>query len=312
MISVRFYGPDDQARWDDFVRQACNGHFMFCRPFMDYHSDRFTDASLIVEEEGAWLAILPANRVGDDLWSHQGLTFGGLVHGDALKTARCLKVFQAIAEFAAAENISVLHLKILPYIYHRRPAEEQVYALFRMGAELTRCDVTAVIQQSDRIPFSSRRRRGVKKAAKAELRYRQDDSLEGFYVVLAEVLQARHGTAPTHTLDELKLLKERFPEEIKVFTAVDQEKVVAGVLIFEHAKVAHCQYIASNDQGRNVGALDGLFHYLIHDVYPEKDYVDFGTSNRENGHVLNDTLINQKEEFGGRAVAHPCYTISFT
>ena len=44
---------------------------------MDYHKDRFEDYSLMVFKDEKLVAVLPANRVEDKLFSHQGLTYGG-------------------------------------------------------------------------------------------------------------------------------------------------------------------------------------------------------------------------------------------
>ena len=46
---------------------------------MEYHADRFTDYSLLVYDGNKLLALLPANRSGDVLYSHAGLTYGGVI-----------------------------------------------------------------------------------------------------------------------------------------------------------------------------------------------------------------------------------------
>jgi hypothetical protein len=39
-----------------------------------------SDYSLLIFEEDKLIAVLPANRVSDTVYSHQGLTYGGLVY----------------------------------------------------------------------------------------------------------------------------------------------------------------------------------------------------------------------------------------
>ena len=60
-----------------------------------------------------------------------------------------------------------------------------------------------------------------------------------------------------------------------------------------------------------MGALDLLFSTLL-DKCSENgmDYFDFGTSNRAENNDLNDSLIFQKEGFGGRAVCYDTYEYS--
>ena len=42
------YNSTNKAIWDKFVTDAKNGHIMFLRDYMDYHSERFRDHSLMV------------------------------------------------------------------------------------------------------------------------------------------------------------------------------------------------------------------------------------------------------------------------
>ena len=66
--------------WNDFVANAKNATFLFHRDFMEYHSDRFEDNSLLIfDEKEKLVAIFPANRIGNELFSHQGLTYGEIV-----------------------------------------------------------------------------------------------------------------------------------------------------------------------------------------------------------------------------------------
>ena len=77
---VRKYQSTDYLTWNEFVANAKNATFLFHRDFMEYHSDRFQDFSLLIFDENQNLkAILPANRVNDIVFSHHGLTYGGLV-----------------------------------------------------------------------------------------------------------------------------------------------------------------------------------------------------------------------------------------
>ena len=62
MISICRYTQDKHAQWDDFVKVSKNGTFLFLRAYMDYHSDRFHDHSLMFHnEKGKLIAVLPAN-----------------------------------------------------------------------------------------------------------------------------------------------------------------------------------------------------------------------------------------------------------
>ena len=74
MIEIHRYTAAYHRDWNDFVSESSNGTFLFLREYMEYHADRFTDYSLLVYEGNKLLALLPANRSGDVLYSHAGLT----------------------------------------------------------------------------------------------------------------------------------------------------------------------------------------------------------------------------------------------
>ena len=81
MFDIRRYTPEKAAEWNAFVAQSKNGTFLFDRRYMDYHSDRFEDYSLMFYREDRLYALMPANRCGDVFQSHAGLTYGGVVGG---------------------------------------------------------------------------------------------------------------------------------------------------------------------------------------------------------------------------------------
>ena len=52
MFEIRRYTADRADEWNLFVAASKNGTFLFDRRFMDYHSDRFRDHSLMVYRDG--------------------------------------------------------------------------------------------------------------------------------------------------------------------------------------------------------------------------------------------------------------------
>ena len=305
---VRSYVPADADVWNSLNKAASNGHFLFDRRFMEYHAARFIDASIVIEENGAIQGLLPANRTGSTVHSHQGLTFGGFVTVNT-STPATMRRLDTIASYLCKQGVTTMVYKALPYIYHRQPAGADLYWLFRRNAALVRRDATTTIDYRQPGSFSSRRLRGVKKAAKSKLTIAASNDVEGFWRLLDQALRSRHGVAPVHTLDELTLLIDRLPQNIRLFMAASEGEILAGVLMFETETVAHAQYIAVSEAGRSLGALDGLFYLLIRHYAGNKCFFDFGLSTEECGRVLNEGLITQKEEFGGSSVMHDVYEL---
>jgi hypothetical protein len=124
-----------------------------------------------------------------------------------------------------------------------------------------------------------------------------------------DALRRRHGTDPVHTPEEMELLAERFPENIKLYSARRDGEMLAGVLVYETPVVAHAQYIGGTEDGYELHALDGILDHLIRDVYAAKRWFDFGISTVDGGRVLNEGLSRNKESFGGRPVAYDTYEL---
>ena len=310
MFTISPYTPACKEAWDRFVSAARNGVFLFYRDYMDYHADRFVDHSLLFSHDGRLVALLPASLHGRDmLISHGGLTFGGVVSGPDMTAALMLELFADLGRYLRERGVARLLYKAVPHIYHDAPAEEDRYALFRAGARLCRRDVTTTVALDRKRPYQERRRRGVKKARAAGLVVRQTPDLASFWPILEDNLGRRHGVRPAHSLPEIQLLHGRFPDHIKLFAAYRGDAMLAGVVVYEHRRVAHAQYISAGEEGKRLGALDLVFDHLISEHYRGHDYFDFGISTEEQGKVLNVGLAEQKEGFGGRAVVHDFYEL---
>ena len=309
MIEISRYTPADEPLWNRFVAESHNATFLHDRRFMDYHSDRFTDCSLIAREDGKVVALLPANAAEGVLYSHQGLTYGGWLtqrrHFDA---AVMLRVMDAAAAWMRAEGFARVVYKPVPYIYHAYPADEDLYALFRCGATLVESNLSAAIDLHDVLPFDRGNKSSVNKARKAGIITGKSDDYAAYWQLLGQVLQERHDTWPVHSLDEILLLQSRFPGNISLHTATLNGELLAGVVMFETPMVAHCQYIASSGKGRELKALALLFSELIEQAKSSgKRYFDFGISNEDHGRYLNEGLLQQKARLGGRGVVYNTY-----
>lgn len=309
-MNILKYTLEHKSIWNEFVKNSKNGHFFFLREYMEYHSDRFEDFSLLVfDNTDKLIAILPANLKEDIVYSHQGLTFGGFLVDDKMKTETMLEIFALLKEFLKGQNIEKLVYKCIPYIYHIKPSEEDKYALFRNDAKLIRRDVTSTIDLSEEVRYSKGRKWTINKAKRETIKTFESTNYEMFWELLTNVLESNHDARPVHTLEEIKKLAFLFPNNIKLYLSEKNEKIVSGALIYENQNIVHTQYLANSENGRECGALDLLIDYLIKDIYKDKKYFDFGISNEDAGRFLNTGLIAQKEGFGARAVVHDFYEL---
>ena len=310
-MRVERYNPSCRDRWDQFVAESRNGTFLFLRHYMEYHQDRFEDCSLVIYDERDRLAaLLPANRSGPTLASHGGLTYGGVVFDASMSVVRMAEVFDALLKHLRRESFTLLQYRAVPHIYHRVPSEEDLYVLARNGARLVHRAILSVIGSSHPLPPQTRRARGARKARAAGLACRESDDLAGYWALLTEVLWQTYRATPVHSLEEIVLLRRRFPDRIRLFGCYRGEEVVAGVVVFESSRVARAQYIAASEEGKRLGALDLLFRHLLHEVFAAKAYFDLGTSESSDGRDLNRGVLEFKESLGARTVAQDTYELT--
>lgn len=309
MIHIKFYTTDDKPLWNAFNAESKNGLFMFDRDYMDYHADRFKDNSLMFYEKDRLLALLPLNKEGDTLYSHQGLTFGGFITSKAMKQEKMCECFNLLLAYMQNRGIQKLVYKVIPYIYHKIPSQEDLYALFTHKAQLYRVDCSTTIALTHSISLPKGRKSQISRAKREGVEIHQSEDFPTFVALLNNVLYTRHQSKAVHSAEELALLSGRFPEFIKLFIAHQAQTILAGALIFIYPNLIHTQYLAVNDKGREIGALDLLLKTLIDTYADSKTYFDFGISTESNGTFLNTGLISQKEGFGGRTIVHQFYEL---
>ena len=326
-MTILPYSVNKKEVWNAFVEESKQGTFLLDRNFMDYHADRFFDCSVLVYSDDLedntdsaenLIALFPANWVQEEktVYSHQGLTYGGLITKPDVTQVEVLRILQKVFMYYDGYlGAKFIVYKPIPYIYSPVPNHEDLYALFRAGAELCARGVSTTVSVQHPLNMRTLRIRQAKKALENGFyieRVKDGDEvcLREYWTVLENVLRVAHNTKPVHTCDEMALLMGRFPRNIRLFVVKDAEAhVVAGTVIFETNTVVHIQYIASSADGKKYGALDLLLRHLCGERYRDKEFIDFGISTENGGKYLNEGLIFQKEGFGGRSVCYDTYKV---
>ena len=309
MFEIRRYKPELAAEWDAFVAQSKNGTFLFFRNYMDYHCDRFIDHSLMFYLDGRLYALLPANSVNGVLYSHQGLSYGGLIMSELTTTAAVCALFDELNALLHREGFHSVVYKPAPWIYHRLPSEEDLYAIFlKCGAKIIGRDVSSTLIPERHVKWKRDRRYAANKARNNGIVVAPSDDYEAFWQILSDNLMRKYSAHPVHTLDEIRLLHSRFPDHIRLWTACSADgKLLAGTVLYINGDVVHSQYISASVEGKCMHAVDALYYHIIHHAYANASFIDFGTSNMPHNSDLHESLIYQKEGFGGRAVCYDTY-----
>lgn len=308
MFEIVRYTADKAEEWNKFVAESKNGTFLFDRHYMDYHSDRFQDYSLMFYRNGGLYALLPANREDNILWSHRGLTYGGIIMNAESTAARIQQLFRELNDYLRADGFIKVVYKPVPHIFHRIPSEEDIYSLFSVcDAKLIDRSISSTLILQYPLKWHRDRRYGINKAKAHDVTVDESQDLKGFWEVLTFNLRNKYDSCPVHSLEEMELLHDRFPQQIRLFTASKDGKVLGGTVLYITSTVVHTQYISANLEGKQWRVIDALFDYLLHECDWQQRYFDFGTSNEEDGRILVEPLIYQKEGFGGRGICYDWY-----
>ena len=298
----------DKDKWDKYVAQARNATFLFYREYMDYHADRFDDHSLMCYKNGKLHSLLPAHIVGDTLYSHFGLTYGGLIMNIAVTAADVIALFKELNEFLRRAGIKKVIYRPIPWIYHRHPSEEDLYAIFwQCRARLHSRNIGTTICMNQQLAWRKDHRRRLKQAEQQCVKVVKNGSIEEFWGILEENLRKKFNAKPVHTLEEMMLLKSKFPENIIQYNAYLGGQIIGGITLYLTPQVLHGQYSATNEAGKENGAMEAIYQRVMYEDFPSIPYLDCGSSTEQQGSQVNEGLIAHKEGYGGRAICYDTY-----
>jgi hypothetical protein len=306
------YSDEWKEKWDEFISSSKNGTFLLMRNYMEYHKNRFEDCSLIIlDEKDNIVTLLPATRHGDSLRSHGGLTYGGFVMSTKTNGEMPMQWLEMVEDYMRENGLNELIYKPIPHIYHRQPSEEDIYALFRAGATMSVCNLATVINLADPIVSSRIGKRAVKRQRQTGITVEEVNAVSVFWQIIVEDRRERHNTTPVHNLEEMERLHGLFPQNIRLFAAKSPSgEVLAGAVIYVAGGVLHLQYAAATSEGKDLYAVDIIYHEVINRLMPGYKWFDFGTSNEDAGRYLNVGMVHHKEEMGGRSIVYPMFTLN--
>ena len=308
MFEIRKYSPEQQQKWDAYVSKARNATFLFYRNYMDYHADRFADYSLMIYKNGKLHSLLPAHQIGQTLYSHYGLTYGGLIMDIHVTAADTCDLFAAMNAWLRARGFKKVVYRPIPWVYHTIPAEEDLYAIFwKCHARLLVKNIGTVIFIQQHLKWRRNHLRLLRKAQTNGVSVKRNGDLSEFWPLLSANLNEKFHTKPVHSLAEIELLKSRFPDHIIQYNAYRDRHIIGGLTLYITPQMVHAQYSSSNGEGKEFGAMEAIYEQVISHDYANYLYLDFGSSTEQAGAFLNTGLIGHKEGYGGRAITYDTY-----
>ncbi|TDP01608.1 GNAT family N-acetyltransferase [Flavobacterium sp. 245] len=299
-FTVKIYDQNDYKLWNDFITEAKNATFLFHRDFMDYHKDRFDDFSLLIFENEKLKAILPANKKGKSVHSHQGLTYGGLVFLSKLKAEKAEIILDEILFFLKENKIETFHYKPIPDFYFSKGNQEIDFFLFKRNAVPERKEMNLAVNLQVPLKISKSKMKHFRRIENLDLDIVEEQDFQPFWELILEPrLLEKFDSKPVHSKEEITLLKQNFPQNIRQYSVYQNDEIIAGITIFETENVIKSQYGATSKKGEEVRALDFLFINLIHKYKRKgKHFFDMGIVNEDNESGYHPGLLKQKEELG--------------
>ncbi|HDT12141.1 MAG TPA: GNAT family N-acetyltransferase [Candidatus Marinimicrobia bacterium] len=311
-ISVERYNPDKHQFWDEFVSSSNNGTLFHERKFLNYHpKERFTDHSLVFFSEGKPVSEIPAveyQQAGMRVFhSHRGSSFGGFIQSSDMSLDMHLKITETFLNYLNLHDFHRVYVTIPPIIYNRRLSNYTEFSLFRNHFRYLKRDISSVLYLEESIEdninkFRHSTRTAFRKAMKLGVEVRESDDFASFYDILKKNLKIRHNVQPTHTLDELIDIKQRYPDRIRLYSAYLQDRMIAGIVLFDaNVRVTLAFYISHDESWQEYRSVNILFKEVIEDSIKRGfKYLDYGifTVNME----PNLGLARFKESFGAGGI----------
>jgi len=290
------YQPDLQADWDRFVKESANGTFLHQRAYMDYHQDRFDDYSLMVYKDNKLQAVLPSHQLNNEIFAHNGLTYSDFLFLQKHRLEHRTAIISAVFLYLIQHNFSNIHIKTIPAFFHKIPNDANSFLYFNMPGKLSEVSAFFVLQTAI-YKYNNDRKKNLKKFSKQNFVINEDiNQLPDFWQIVNDNLNRTHHTKPVHNLAEIQLLAKAFPNEIKLFTISQNQKIMGGALLYIINQVVHFQYIHANpDKDKSI--IDFLIDYIVNHYKDQYPYISFGTS-KTGTNSLNKSLAYWKESFG--------------
>lgn len=308
--TIRTYQSSDYETWNSFVKVAKNATFLFHRDFMEYHADRFTDFSLMIFDGIQLVAVIPGNKADNVFYSHQGLTYGGIVVKENLGGEKIEEILKATLIFLTNNCFSYFRIKSFPFFNDEMINQNLDYFLWKSDAKIYERNMNLVIDLKKEINIAKSKRKKYVQNLSLPVEFVKEASFESFWNdILSPRLWLKHQVKPVHSLEEITKLATKFPENIIQYSVYLKGEILSGITIFKDKKSIKSQYGATSDLGEKYRALDFLYIKLMELYKDEIDFFDLGTVNADHGQVYFKGLLKQKEELGATTFIHDYYEI---
>ena len=303
---IKYNANKHKILWDLFVLKSNNGTIFHSRKFLSYHKERnFQDCSFLFQNKNNVEALFTGAIIDDVLYSHPGASFGGFIYNQ-LSFEFGSKIVELLLEFAQQNNLKEIVIVPTPFIYYNQYNEVIEYCLYIKGFSMIEYYISSFVNLESNLldQLHNRKKRYIKKMEN-EIEIKLSKDLDGFYPILVNN-KLKHKTKPTHTLEELKVLMQQFPDEIKLLLSYQNNKIIGGALNFitnKNSCILFYNMIDYEYQSLQVASLQ-IYASLKWAQENNLKFLDIGVSQLYEGNKIipHKSLINFKEQFGAKAM----------
>lgn len=275
--------------WDEFIESSSNGTIFHTQRFLSYHgSEKYQFSFLGFYDDNSLQAVLPCvvEKQSHLLRSPVGATYGGLiVRKETLEN--CEQTVNCLLDFAASNGIKSIYVTPPPCIYSSPVNEIYPFIFAYKGFIVANHLITNAVNlkrfrcEDEVLPnISESYRRAINKSFKSELHVSISDEYAEYYDILVKN-KKMHDAKPTHTLQELILLKELFPQHITLLMARDPSgTAVGGVLLIKcNQSTLLAFYIAQDYDYQDLRVTNRvLYESVLFGIRNGFDWLDLGVS----------------------------------
>lgn len=318
-MEVKEYSEEFHRQWDDFIRTSSrNGGIFQERDFLSYHAEeKFKDASILFFEEGELIAVFPAAEIKEDqitrIISHPGSSYGGLIYKNDSTLRDILDILEQMILYYIERNICSLEMRLSEPIFHKLPDGELIYLLWHRGFALKTQEISSCLDLTENKGWEKLSRKRnltyIRKLEREGVIAEETEDIEDVYHIIEKNLTTRYNRIPTHSLAELKKIKELYPGRVHFWRVIKEGISLGAIVLFDVSDTGvHDFYIARNEDVQDIKALQLLFHKVF-EHYHEKNFrwFNFGISSRNE--QIKWGILEFKEAVGGRATVRQSWIL---
>lgn len=304
-IKIQKYSNQYYTRWNDLVENSDNGTLFQSLDFLSYHDNKFSDQenNLIFLKGEALIAVLPAIKINKKLVSPFGASFGGIVTAKKISLNESEQIIESFVNYLRSNDFESCTLILTPSHICKSLNGNLEYSLLRRGFRILSSDLFNAIELPKSYKevweekYLSRNRNTIRKSSD-NFEIIPNCSVQEFYSTLLED-KKRHNAKPTHSMNELKKLKGKYPDDIWFDVAVSGNKESVAICYFKlNQKAVMTFYMAQSDSALGKNGKNILVDFGIKNAI-EKGFNIFDFGGSTIGYEIQNIGISRfKESFG--------------